>query len=405
MKWISLMLVCLCCFSCGKTEKKRRTLGYKGEAKNNPFLAAERFLTEGGSSVESQHGLSEFNDETTMVFLPTSSINTVGRAKRLLAWVEQGGHLVVMLDGGERSGKDFVKEPSSRSFFDSDIEQPGIDYLLGEFDLELDEWDHERSDSGTKFSDLEIDEWEELKEEDRVLLGSEQSELMLKGEPMTIHHWSNQGLAYPEVYENEYGSGEGTDTGKHRYLSVTYDEGRVTWLTDARPLRNRYIGYADHTRFLAELVDLSQPGKIIFSSGDGDGLSSLLWRHFPFFVIAMVIAIALWLWRNLPRFGPEQDIDDGGLREYSSQVSGIGRFLWHHKRDDAMLVAMRATVNRSLSLHPGASHKGVFDQLAEKSELSEEAVIEAMTREQVHDPGVMVRVIKNLQQIRNSLTK
>ena len=213
MKWISLMLVCVCCFSCGKTEKKRRTLGYKGEAKNNPFLAAERFLTEGGSAVESQHGLSEFNDETTMVFLPTSSINTVGRAKRLLTWVEQGGHLVVMLDGGERGGQDFVKEPTRWSLFDSDVEQPGIDYLLGEFDLELEEWDHERSDSGKDLSDLEIDEWEELKEEDRVLLGSEQSELILNGEPMTIHHWSNQGLVCPEVYENEFGSGENNGSG------------------------------------------------------------------------------------------------------------------------------------------------------------------------------------------------
>lgn len=405
MKWISLMLICLCCFSCGKTEKKRRTLGYKGSAKNNPFLAAERFLTELGEDVKSQHGLSEFDDETTMIFLPTSSINTIGRAKRLLAWVEEGGHLVVMLEGGERRGMDFVKEPSKRSIFDSEIEQPGIDYLLDELGLQLSDWDHESSDSGTDPSDLDIDEWEELKETDRVLLGSEQSELMLEGDPMTIHHWSDQGLVYPEVYEYEYGSSEGSDTDKHRYLSVTYDLGRVTWLTDARPFRNRYIGYADHARFLAELVDLSEPGKIVFSSGDGDGLFSLLWRHFPLFIAALIMAVALWLWRNLPRFGPQQDIWDDRLREYSSQVRGIGRFLWHHKRDDAMLVAMRATVNRSLSLRPGASQEGVFEQLSEKSGLPVEGVIEAMTRERIHDPGVMVRVTKNLQLIRNTLLK
>ena len=43
-------------------------------------------------------------------------------------------------------------------------------------------------------------------------------------------------------------------------------------------------------------------------------------------------------------------------------------------------------------------HRGYpIDQLAEKSGLSRAAVIEAMTRNNTREPGVMVRVVKNLQ--------
>lgn len=403
MRWFVLMIVSLLFVSCGETEKKRRTLGYKGDAKNNPFLAAQRFLEKEGKQVHSEHGLGHFDDETAMIFLPPSSINTVGRAKRLLEWVETGGHLVIMLEGGEIGGNDFSKEPNRVSFFDLEDDRPGLDYLLDELEIELEGWDHISYDKSIDVDDLEVDEWEAMDEGDRVLIDSERCEIMFEGEPMVIHQWSDQGLVYPEVYENEYGTGEVDDSEKHRILSETYDLGRVTWLTDARPLRNRFIASADHARFLLELTQLSQPGKIVFSSGEGDGLLSLLWRHFRLAVIAFLVAVVFWLWCHLPRFGPKQDIVGEGLREFSTHVRGIGRFLWRHKRDDTMLGALRAGVNRALSIQPGASSEGVFDQISDKTGLSLDLVIEAMTRENIHDSGVMVRVTKNLQLILNTL--
>lgn len=403
MRFLTLMLLSLLLVSCGETEKKRRTMGYKGEAKNNPFLAAQRYLRAEGKSVSSEHGLNHFDDSTAVIFLPPSSINTVGRAKRLLDWVEDGGHLVVMLDGGEKGGNDFRKNPNQRSVFDQELERPGVDYLLEQLDIGLEQRSCVSFDQSVDLEGMDVDEWEALEEKDRVLLGSEKSEIVLNGESLEIHHWANQGLLYDELYDGDYGSG-GEASEHHRFLSVSHVHGRVSWLSDARPFRNRYIGYAEHARILNELVGLSGPGTIIFSSGEGDGLLSLLWRHFPLFIIALIIALGLWLWQHLPRFGPEQDVEYGGLREYSSQVRGIGRFLWHHKRDDVMLGALRASVNRGLSIQPGSSHEGIFDQLAERSGLPLESVIEAMTRINVRDPGTMVRVTQNLQTILTTVT-
>lgn len=404
MRLLCLMLVSLLVVSCGKTEQKRRTTGYKGEAKNNPFLAAQRYLEQRGKKVSSGHGLSHFDDETAMIFLPPSAVNTVGRAKRLMKWVESGGHLVLMLDGGSIGGNDFSMIHGADTDFDIEDERPGIDFILEELEIKSEAWEHESADSDVDVTKLDIDEWEKLPEPDRALLGSEVSEIIFEGEALTIHHWADQGLLYDEVFKDEYGSGEIGDSNKHRFLSVIYDGGRVTLLSDARPLRNRYIGYADHARFLDELASFSREGGIVFSNGEGEGLFSLLWLHFRWGMIALLLFIVFWLWQHLPRFGPDQDIGNGDMREFSSQVRGIGRFLWQHKRDDTMLNAMRASVNRRFSLQAGASQQAVYEQLSVKTGIPLTSVIEAMTRENVQEPNVALRMIQNLQLILKTQT-
>lgn len=425
MKRLFVLLSCLLFVACGETESKRRTVGYKGEAKNNPFLAAQRYIAQQGKVAKSEHGLGDYTEETSMLLIPPSSVNTVGRAKRLMEWVGEGGHLVLMLEGGERGGNDFTQNTGQSSLFnslDEDGGQPGLEHLLAELEVKLVSWgrdslkaeiaDHEPLDDEANQvktnvdlggNELSRDEWEALPENERVLLGSSISEISFERGSLKLHHWANYGFEYDEFYEREYGSGENTNESKHRYLSVYYGEGRVTCLSDARLLRNRYIASSDHAAFFNELIELSRPGVIVFSSGEGDGLMSLLWQHYPFAIAALLISLVFWLWRNLPRFGPELDIAHEEMREFSEQLRGIGRFLWRHKRDDVMLGAMRRRLNRGLSLHPEVSNEGVFEQLAERTGIAIDEVIEAMTREKITEPGVMVRVVKNLQLIQQTM--
>jgi len=393
MRFVLLgLLLCLFCSSCQETEIKRRTAGYKGKAKSNPFLAAERYLNGLGFQASSEHGLGRLDHETATIFLPPSSLNTVGRSKRLLDWVEAGGHLVLMLEGGDMGGNDFVIQPGT-SFW-SEEPSDGVIYLLGELEVEYESKDASVSSAA---SSMDVDDWEAMEEEDRVLLESDESKIDLGDGEVTVHHWAQNSLSYSVEYRGDYGSED--DENDHRYLSLAYGSGRVSLLSDARPIRNRYLGYAEHAKFLANIVSLSRSGKVVFSSGDGDGFFTMLWRHFRMAVIGLLAVVAFWLWRHLPRYGPAQDITDGGTREFTEQIRGIGRFLWRHKRDDALLGAMRATVNRRLSVNPGISQEGIFEQLSEKTQLPVESVIEALTREQVTEPAVMIRVTQNLQKI------
>ncbi|BDS05649.1 hypothetical protein NT6N_06890 [Oceaniferula spumae] len=405
MKLVRMILIglslSLLLSSCGEKEVKRRTVGYKGKAKSNPFLAAERFLAKQGKDVSSEYGLAQLDYNTSTLFLPPSSINTVGRAKRILKWIDEGGHLVLMLEGGEMGGNDFSMEPSTL-FWQEELSD-GVDYMFDE--LRISYRTQSLSSAGSS-STLDLDDWEAMEEKDRVLLGSGESKINIGAGEMELRYWSEKAMEFKSHYLGNYASkDEHGEDDQHRFVSITHGTGRLSLMADARPLRNRYLAYADHAEFLVALVNLSRPGKVIFSSGEGDGFFTMVWRHFKMAVIGILVVVVFWLWRHLPRFGPEQDIVGGGTREFSEQVRGIGRFLWHHKRDDALLGALRANVNRKLSLQPGIGHEGIFEQLADSTSLPVESIIEAMTREHINEPGVMVRVTKNLQIILKNIHK
>lgn len=381
--------------SCGEKEEKRRTTGYKGEARSNAFLAATRLLKKRGHEIEQRNGLGDLDYNTSTLFLAPSSLNTAGRAKRLMEWVDRGGHLVFMISGGEKSGNDFQMKPSSWSMFDED--SSGVKYLLDELGVVVNNWSVEPENN--LLDSMSRDDWEAMAEADRVLLGSEVSELPLSGKKLKIHHWADKGLIYDLKHSPDMGSADEPAENKHRFLSLGYGTGRVSLLSDARPLRNRYIGQADHARLLTGLVDLSRDGTVVFTNGAGEGLMSMIWRHLWMAVIGVLVAVVFWLWKNLPQFGPSEDLPDSHMREFSGQVRGIGRFLWRNKRDDVLLGALRRNINRKLALISGVHHEGIFDQLSATTGLSVEQVIEAMTREHVREPGTMVRVTRNLQKI------
>ena len=397
---VAIMILAL--ISCGETVDKRRTVGYKGEARGNPFLAAQRLLEQQGHATDSQSGLGALDGTTSTLFLTPSSLNTVERAKRVERWVEDGGHLVVMVYAGERRGNDFRMNTLSRckSSVDKAADQfmtPGLEFLLAEFEVELVQWDHEMELEQDAMPDR--DEWEAMDESDRVLLGSEVVHYGLGGDKMEIHHWAGIGFEYEAQSGDGFGTGKMNELAKHRYLSLTRRDGRVSLLADARPLRNRYIAYGDHARLVEELVGLSRGGLIVFADGAGDHFFAMVWRHFWMAVVGLTAVVVFWLWKNLPRFGPIQDLPGSDAREFSGQVQGIGRFLWRHKRDDVMLASLRGAIERKLALHTGVGREEVFEQLAQRADLPLASVKEAMTREHVREPGVMVRVVKNLQHL------
>lgn len=382
--------------SCGETVDKRRTTGYKGEAKRNAFLAAQRLLEKQDETVDFRSGIGGLDTTTSTLFLPPSSLNTVGRSKYINSWVENGGHLIVMISGGRKRGNDF-RPADVPGDADDQVVTPGLEYLLEKLKVELVDW-HDKPDVSA-VDKLDRDAWEAMEEADRVLLGSEKISFSLGSQKMEIHHWVGKALEYDVDHHDEYGMDTAQGMGKHVYLSLPYGGGRVSLLADARPLRNRYIAYGDHARFVIELVGLSRDGAVVFVDGGGDHFFAMVWRYFWMAVLGLAVLIVFWLWKNLPRFGPLQDMPESEIREVSGQVRGIGRFLWRHKRDDAMLASLRGAVNRKLSLDADGSHQAAFEQLAHSTGLPVASVIEAMTRTHVREPGAMVRVVRHLQQI------
>ena len=72
------------------------------EVRSNPYLAAERFLTDQGRAVDHAQGLGGLTEtkdsRQVLLLLGERSTMTPAQAERLLHWVDKGGHLVFVAE-------------------------------------------------------------------------------------------------------------------------------------------------------------------------------------------------------------------------------------------------------------------------------------------------------------------
>ncbi|MEZ5384609.1 MAG: DUF4350 domain-containing protein [Prosthecobacter sp.] len=85
------LLLCACD---GKWEEIEKTLGYRGKARLNPFLAAETLLDELGHEARGEKALTKLPGHDAAIFMSAESGLPTGRAKQLLRWTFSGGHLI-----------------------------------------------------------------------------------------------------------------------------------------------------------------------------------------------------------------------------------------------------------------------------------------------------------------------
>ena len=405
---LAVVIAALMVSGCDKGDYviKERVLGYQGLARKNPYLAAELYLQESGIDASSMTGVVKMDVEEGLVFAPASTLRSTGDAERAIEWVVQGGHFVIFLQRAEDYWKDVGvgADHDPEWWSDEYDEQLGLKHLLEKLDLEL--------VTVTNPPHLDID-LEEATEEgmsarektqrglilpnaevSRVDTGYDEFELLLGG---TQRVKSANGLSYMDDWSDQ---GE-----EHSFYSRPYGGGRVTVISDGRVFRNPYLGMKDHAAMLDYLSDESPPGKVVFSLGKVRSFMSMLMEYGWMGVFALLVLLALWLWKNLPNFGPKMDVVTGHFRSYEKQLLATGDFLWTHKKDDSLLNPLRNEVRRRCGAfgHDAIAEETLFENLHSSSGLSLELIQEAMTKTQVHDATTMVRITQNLQTILKSL--
>ena len=81
---------------------EREEVGWQGAARRDPFLAGERLLERMGLVVRQTHSVAEFDrlppGATLLVFARWRDALRPRHVARLLAWVEAGGHLIVLAE-------------------------------------------------------------------------------------------------------------------------------------------------------------------------------------------------------------------------------------------------------------------------------------------------------------------
>jgi hypothetical protein len=358
------MFLCLLLAGCGGSYTTRtEETGYKGKAKLDAYLAATRFLERMDYTVISKPGWPDL-DNVSVMLVPASVLATDAYVREVKEWVEGGGHLICLLENAESYHDDW--RSSGRFRFSDDEELPeSLETWLKEIGLTF-------SLAGGKVEakKLEVDE-----------------------------------ASYDVFAESSIGVQKG-NRARRAMAQADVGEGIVTVMTDARPFRNRYIGDNDHAELLLALVDISPyEGSVAIIRDGGLSLWTMLWQHGWPALVGLLVLTVIWLWKNMPRFGPmRREEEPTHQRDYDHHLEALGDFQWRLDKGQALLRPLRDSVlERALRLG-GQHHGDVFEWMAQRAGITRERAERAMTHERPADPTSFTRVVADLQQLHLSLT-
>lgn len=354
LTWVLLAFVLSAC----DYEEVERETGYKGKARVNPWLAAERFAAEYDHEVRSLAAWSapEYDDATW--FMPASILSNESFNRQVEEWIEEGGHLVLLVERANAEINDWGYR----------VEEPPLEQaLLGM--LERNGFEIKDGDSPSA-SQIEFD-----------------------GESFKVDAESTR-------HVTSFGGGSGSGI----FASLEVGDGRLTVLMDSRIFRNRWIGEEEHAELLLALIDATDyDGAVGFMRGSGLSLWRLLGEHLWPVLLGLAVLTGLWLWKNFSRFGPIESASvSSKLRAYEHHLEALGDFQWRLDRAAGLLAPLRSQIveqGQRLSARSGRRDDDFFQFLADRSGIPRERVFRALAEAAPADSAVLTRTAADLQRL------
>jgi hypothetical protein len=354
-----MLLAALCLTGCEYEEVTRET-GYKGKARVNPWLAAERLAERMDEEVVSVIAWTEPQPGDSAWMVPASMLSNESFTRRIEEWVRDGGHLILLLEHADAETNDwFGRSPPP-------IIEPALKAMLERARLHL----HENA----KVSAHKI-----------------------RFEKETYKVDADSNLAVSK-----------SGGKKSVFATMRLGEGRITVLTDGRIFRNRWIAENDHAALLSALLDASEyEGRVGFMRGAGLSLWSLLREHLTPVLLGLAAWLVLWLWKSLSRFGPlESATPPPVLRGYDHHLEALGHFHWKLDHAATLLPPLREQIHEfghRACLASGRRADELHAFLAERTGLPDERVSRALSAIIPSDPSSLMRTTADLQQLLRTL--
>lgn len=285
--------------------------GYSPEARRNPLLAAERFLTRLDIDARSVSVSELWNAKPQpgddMVFLRFTLPHSKTRQAQLREWIAAGGHLIIDADSLPRAAD---KTKAGSNF----LAELGVQVAFPDNDEE----EEDAQPLSIKFEGIE--------------------------QPVQINMPS-----YRYLIDSADRAIAGTELGEgYGLLQYALGDGYVTVLADNSFLFNRRIGEEDHALALALLVGINRDDTVwLVHDVTMPSLPQLAWQYAPQALLALLAAAALWLWSLGKRLGPQLPPAQLPRRDIGEHLAATAHYLWRLDRGQALLQANRQRIEQA----------------------------------------------------------
>jgi len=351
--------------------------GYQGEAKTNPYLAAEFFLRRMGQKTKKVILFSDkqidLGESDTLLIPSSRTAFDSRRSVTMLEWVKQGGHLII-------TGQSEIENKSTHA-----------DYILDTLGLTI------------QYSSLDEASTQE-EEPVNVAIPDEDYFWQIDFDDyLNIKRTSEFNAQTMWIIEDE---------DRIHGLQLKLGKGRVSVLSDMRFFKNDYIDGYDHAAFLFSLTNdqLASGGENIFYYSAYERQMSLLnwlWENAQALMLSLILSGVIVLWILVPRFGPLINIQQPIRRQFLDHLAASGNYHWRQGNYAHLLHEVRKQLSHRVKhAYPEWSGMSRQDQLAHFSQLSgleQSAIEKALFDTNIERINDFVSKIKILEKLRKSL--
>ncbi len=380
--------------------EKERNISESAKAGRNPFLAAERFLTESGIETESvarKKILINLPSTRDLIFVNRLGGNLPGaREDNLIEWIKKGGSLVITHD----RFWDEKTEKSGDTFFDrldirlSNTENNEKDTESSK-DAETEKEELHQSDPGkeAEITEEKIKSIVGLSKKEKVIVSfdNELAEIEMNAR-RTLECYLYYSEEDPTTFEGKNGT---------HIIIQKIGGGKLIVLSDNRFLTNREIGNNDHAWFLLNLASERDKVWILYNSLM-PSFFSVLFQNALFFIGTMIVFIIAFILRLNMTIGPVRQIQDFSSRNIIENLLASGTFIMRQGKSAFLIHRSRKTIEKNLARKSlwfeGKNEKRMYDLIANQTGLSEEQIRQAFLAEAGNSED-FIRITGLLQQI------
>ena len=346
-------------FSTHERVPVKERVGPSREARENPYLAAERFAARMGAPARPLRALAEIDrlPENAALLLPRGrQALDARRVRHLVAWVESGGHLI------------------------AEAEPIGVaDPLFAALGVERQRMRRAGSPLQATLPDGRT---LRLSPGGRMLLKPQAANLVLRaGAPDAL-----------------------------QVASFARGRGVATVAADLGFARNTLIGAQQNAAFFWSLLQLTDATDVRFYlRPERLSLWAFLKEQAAPVLLALAALVGLWVWRASPRFGPVRPDAPPARRRLLDHLRATGRDYWAHDLRARLVAAAReAALRRVARAQPDFPQAAEAERSARLARLAGVDVDEA---QRLLDSGDSVRghdfirLVRTAQRVHSALEK